>query len=194
VEGYVFEEADLEANGDDLPEFCGGGKVFAAGAEVGEAEVAVASEFDAGGEDTGVEVDDGAELDFEAKLEGAGRERSTVEDPATAFGKGVGESREDSVSLFVAEALDVERMHSRASPYLYLWVSMVSTSESGGGSVNGGRGTVVMSGVTEGRRDWLRRFLSGFGGGVGGWSLRGWGDGAGDRDGSDGDATAAGEY
>ena len=68
LEGGVFEEADLDADGDDLAEVGGGGEVFAAGAEMGEAEVAGAGEFEAGGEDGGVEIDDGAELDLDAEL------------------------------------------------------------------------------------------------------------------------------
>lgn len=47
VEGSVFEEADLEANGDDLAEVGGGGQVFAAGAEMREAEVTGTGEFQA---------------------------------------------------------------------------------------------------------------------------------------------------
>jgi hypothetical protein len=40
VEGGVFEEADLEANSDDLTEVGGGGEVFATSAEMGESEMA----------------------------------------------------------------------------------------------------------------------------------------------------------
>jgi hypothetical protein len=38
-EDCVFEEADHDANGDELAKAGGGGEVFAAGAEIGEAEV-----------------------------------------------------------------------------------------------------------------------------------------------------------
>jgi len=70
--------------------------------------VGAAGEFNAGGEDGDVEVKDGAELDFEAELDGGGGEGFAVEDPASAVGEGVGEEREDGGALFVAEALDVD--------------------------------------------------------------------------------------
>ena len=108
MEGYVFEEADFQAEGDYLAEVGGAAEVFAAGAEVGEGEVGGAGEFDAGGEDGYVEVEDGAELDLEAELDGGGREGFAVEDPAAAVGEGVGEERQDGGALFVAEALDVD--------------------------------------------------------------------------------------
>ena len=88
VEGDVFEEADFDADGYDLAEVGGGGRLFAAGAEVGEGEVAGAGEFEAGGEDGGVEVEDGAELDLDAELHGGGGEGLAVEDPAAAIGEG----------------------------------------------------------------------------------------------------------
>jgi hypothetical protein len=90
VEGRVFEEADLEADGDELTEVGGGGEVFAAGAEMGEAEVSGAGEFEAGGDDGGVEVDNGAELDLNAELHGGGGEGLAVEDPAAAVCEGGG--------------------------------------------------------------------------------------------------------
>ena len=70
VEGRVFEEADLEANGDDLAEVGRGREILAAGAEVRESEMADAGELESGGEDGGVEIDDGAELDFDVELDG----------------------------------------------------------------------------------------------------------------------------
>src|ERR1700730_6912380 len=91
LEGCVFEEADLDADGDELTEVGGGGEVFAAGAEVGEAEGSGAGEFEAGGDDGGVKIDDRAELDLEAELHGGGGEGLAVEDPAAAFGEGGGE-------------------------------------------------------------------------------------------------------
>lgn len=47
VEGGVLDEADLEANGNNLAEVGGGGEVFSACTEVGEAEMASAGEFEA---------------------------------------------------------------------------------------------------------------------------------------------------
>ena len=52
--------------------------MFAAGAEVGEGEVGWAGELDAGGEDGGVEVEDGAELDLDSELDGGGGEGFAV--------------------------------------------------------------------------------------------------------------------
>jgi hypothetical protein len=111
LEGGVFEEAYLKADADDLAKVSRGGEVFAAGAEMGEAEMAGAGEFEAGGEDGGVKIDDGAELDLEAELHCGGREGLAVEYPAAAVGEGGGESGQEAVALFVAEALDVERLH-----------------------------------------------------------------------------------
>jgi hypothetical protein len=116
LEGCVFQEADLDTDGDDLAEVGGGGEIFAAGAEMGEAEVSGAGEFEARGDDGGVEIDDGAELDFNAELHAGGREGLAIEDPAAAVGEGRGEGGKEAVALFVAEALYVERLHGcRAS-------------------------------------------------------------------------------
>ncbi len=73
-----------------------------------------AGEFDAGGEDGGVEVEDGAELDLDAELDGGGGEGLAVEDPASAVGEGVGEERQDGGALFVAEGLEVDGLHCAA--------------------------------------------------------------------------------
>ena len=104
VEFDVFEEADLDAEGDDLAEF-GGAEVFAAGAEVGEGEMGSAGEFDSSGEDGGVEVEDGEELDFEAELDGGGGEGAAFKDPAAAVGERGREQGEDGGAFLVAEAL-----------------------------------------------------------------------------------------
>ena len=111
MEGEIFEEADLEADGDDLAEVRSGGEVLAAGAEVGEAEMTGAGELKAGGDDGGIEIEDGAKLDLEAELHGAGREGSAVEHPAATVGKRRGESGDETVPLFVTEALNIERLH-----------------------------------------------------------------------------------
>jgi hypothetical protein len=47
VESGFLDEADLEANADDLAKVGGGGEVFTAGTEVGEAEVAPTGELKA---------------------------------------------------------------------------------------------------------------------------------------------------
>ena len=82
--------------------------MLAAGAEVLEGEVRGAGELDADGEDGGVEIEDGAELDLYAELDGGGGEGLAVEDPAAAVGEGEGELGQDGGALFVAEALDVD--------------------------------------------------------------------------------------
>lgn len=111
MEGEVFEKADLEADGDDLAEVSGRGAILARGAEVGEAEVAGAGEFEARGDYGGVKVEDGAELNLETELHGAGGECFAVEHPAATVGKPRGEDGEETVSFFVAEALNIERLH-----------------------------------------------------------------------------------
>ena len=111
MEGCVFEEGDLDAEGDDLGEIGGAGEVLAAGAEVGESQVAGAGEFKAGGEDRGIEVNDAAELDLEEELHGVWRDGLAVQDPSAALGKGRPERWEKALTLLVAEALDIERLH-----------------------------------------------------------------------------------
>lgn len=88
LKGGVFEEADLETYGHDLAQLRRGGEVFAAGAEVGKAEVSGAGELEARGDDGCVEVDDGTELNLDTELHGGGRECFAVEDPASAVCKG----------------------------------------------------------------------------------------------------------
>ena len=70
VEGEVFEEGDLDADGDDLGDVVL--EVLAAGAEIGEILVAGAAELNSGGDEGGVELHDKAELDFEAELHAGG--------------------------------------------------------------------------------------------------------------------------
>jgi hypothetical protein len=111
VESRVFEEGDLDAEGNDLPEIGGGGDVLAAGAEVGEPQVAGAGKFKTRGKNRGVEVNDGAELDLESELHGVGGDGLAVQDPSATVGKGRGESWEQPLTLLVAEALDIERLH-----------------------------------------------------------------------------------
>jgi hypothetical protein len=111
VEGDILEEADLDADSDDLTEVGRGGEVFAAGAEMGEAEMAGTGEFEARGENGRIEIDNGAKLDLDAELHGGGRKGFAVEDPAAAVREGCCEGGKKAVALFVAEALNVERLH-----------------------------------------------------------------------------------
>jgi hypothetical protein len=111
MEGVLFEEVDFETNGDDLAEIGGVGEVFAAGTEMGEGEMAGAGEFEARGEDGAVEVDNGTDLDLDAKLHGGGREGLSVNDPSTTFGEGGGQGGKEAVTFFIAKALDFERLH-----------------------------------------------------------------------------------
>jgi hypothetical protein len=115
-QGRIFQEADLDAYGDDLAEIGRGGEIFAAGAKVRQAEVSGAGEMQAGGDDGGVEIDDGAELDFDMEHDGGWRESLAVEDPSAAVGEGGGKDGHEAVALFVTEPLDVERLHGEIGP------------------------------------------------------------------------------
>jgi hypothetical protein len=88
LQGGVLKEADLDTDGDDLAKVGGGGEVFSADAEVGEAEMAGAGELEAGREDGRVEIDDGAELDLDSELHRGGGEGLAFEDPAATVGEG----------------------------------------------------------------------------------------------------------
>lgn len=72
METDLFKKADFEPNGDDLAKFGRRSKIFAAGTEIGEAEVAGASQFEARRNERGIQIHDGAKLDFEAQLDHAG--------------------------------------------------------------------------------------------------------------------------
>jgi hypothetical protein len=137
LEGGVFEEADFDSYGDDLAEVGGGGEVFAPGAEVSEAEVPGAGEFEAGADDGGVEIDDRAELDFDAELHGGRGEGFAVEDPAAAVGEGGCERGEKALAFFVTEALDVERLHEGRASRVG-WLPLGCSSENEGEGVRGG--------------------------------------------------------
>ena len=111
VQGYVFEEADFQADGYDLAEVCRDPGIFPAGAEIGQGEVAGTGQFETRGDDGGIKIKDGAELDLNAEFYGAGRERLSVDHPASAVGKRSGEMGKNALTFFVAEALDVQGLH-----------------------------------------------------------------------------------
>lgn len=111
MEGDIFEKADFEADGHDLAKIRRRSEVFSTGTEIGEGEVTCPREFEAGGYDGGVEVEDGAKLNFETKLHRAGRERPATKNPASTVGQRRGKVWEEAVALFVTEALDIERLH-----------------------------------------------------------------------------------
>ncbi len=113
VQGEVVEEVDFEADGDDLAKLAGDTEMFAAVAEFGKRFVRGSGEFDAGGEDGGIEVDDGAQLDLDAELGVAGRQRIAFEDPAAAVAEGAGEAGKDAVAVFVGKCLDCEGLGHR---------------------------------------------------------------------------------
>jgi hypothetical protein len=69
VQGDVFEEADLQAKDDDLTQLRGDAHVFAQCAELGEDFVPGAREFEAGRKQGGVEVENGTQLNLDAKLQ-----------------------------------------------------------------------------------------------------------------------------
>lgn len=111
VEGDIFEEAEFKAQGKDLVWLRRAGEVVAAGAEVGERGMGGAGEFEPGGDERGVEFDDGAQLDFEAELHAGGREGFALEDPAPGVGKGRGEEREEPLPILIAVSLELECLH-----------------------------------------------------------------------------------
>ena len=112
---------------------------------MGEAEVPGAGEFEARGDDGCVEVDDGAELNLNAELHGGGRECFAVEDPASAVCKSRGERGQDTLALFVAEALNIKRLHGMFEPLpIEVCLPIACSSERERVSVSLGRGTVVM--------------------------------------------------
>lgn len=111
MQRYIFEEADLKANRDHLSQVGGGGEVFAAGAQVGEREVAGPRQFEAGGYDGGVQIDDGAKLDLQPNLHHAGRKGLAAEQPTSTISQRRGEGGQQTLPLFVAEALDIKELH-----------------------------------------------------------------------------------
>ena len=139
MEGEVLKEGQLDADGEDLGDIVG--EVLAAGAEVGELLVAVAGELDAGGDEGGVELEDEAELDFEANLKRGGRKGLAVEDPGSAEGDGGGQGGKEAVALFVGKSLEFNGLQ---------WTSPrreVSADKEFIGGVGGGRddGTALTS-------------------------------------------------
>lgn len=86
--------------------------MFAEHAEAGEVEVAGAGEFEAGGDEGGVQLDDGGELQFEAELKLGEREGAAVEEPAAAERHGFRDGGEQGAALVVAEGDEVE-VHRR---------------------------------------------------------------------------------
>jgi hypothetical protein len=106
--GGFFEEAEFEADGDDAAALGVMGVVAAEGAEAGHADVAVAGEFDASGNEAAVELEDGANLDLKTELGMAGREGFLVKDPAAARGHGVEQVGQDDPMLVVAVAAEVD--------------------------------------------------------------------------------------
>lgn len=111
MEVYILEKADFEANGHNLSQIGWGGEVFSAGAEIGEREMPGASQLKTRGYDRCIEVEDGAELNFESKLHRIGRERLATEDPASTIGQRRGKVRKKTIAFFIAEALDIKELH-----------------------------------------------------------------------------------
>lgn len=88
MEGDVFEEADFEADRDDLPQIGDAGEVLAAGAEVGKGKMAGPGELQPAGDERGIEVESSPKLNFKTELQGGGGESLAVEDPASTVGEG----------------------------------------------------------------------------------------------------------
>lgn len=111
MQGYVFEKADLQPDGDYLAEVSGDLGILSAGAEIGQGEVARTGQFQPRRDDRGIKIKDGAKLDFNPELHCAGRERLSVDNPASAIGKRSCEIGKNALAFFVAEALDVQGLH-----------------------------------------------------------------------------------
>ena len=108
VEGDVFEKGEFEPEREDLAQVDGVAAVTAAGAKAGQGIVGDRGEFDAGGDERGVELDDGAELQLEAKFH-RGRGRGfALEHPAAAVGKGGRKGGQQRGAFGVAVALELE--------------------------------------------------------------------------------------
>src|SRR6185437_10664366 len=111
LQRHIFKEADFETNGHHLSQFSSGGEIFAAGAEVGERKVACAGQLKARGHDGAVEIDDGTKLYFETDLHRGRRECPATKYLSSAVSQRRGQIREQSVTLFVTEALYIEKLH-----------------------------------------------------------------------------------
>ena len=85
--------------------------VSAAGAEIGERQMSGAGELNAGGDEGGIEIEDGTQLDLNTELHRGGRERLAVQDPSAALRKGGGKGRQQIVPFIVTEALDINGLH-----------------------------------------------------------------------------------
>ena len=163
MEGDIFEEGYFETEREDLAQVDGAAAVTAAGAEAGEGVVGDGGEFDAGGDEGGVELDHGAELELEAELDGGGGGSFALEDPAAAVGEGGGEVRQEGGAFGVAIALELEEAelgvlqlgqgcgdeggwvwrHGSGSPWVLQGLSVGQGRGQGGarGFVNGGHVT-----------------------------------------------------
>jgi hypothetical protein len=120
MEGYVFEEVEFEADGEQAAgqrkcDVLAGGsrarpgteKLLARGAERGEGVVGGAGEFEAAGDERGVELDDALELDFDPELDGCRRQGLAFEHPSAALGEGGGEGGQKPLAVLVAVAPEV---------------------------------------------------------------------------------------
>lgn len=82
--------------------------MLAAVAALCEGAVAVACEFDACAEKRGVDLGQGAGLDFKEDIDGGGRGRAAFEDPAAGVVDGVSELGELVRAVRVGEALNLD--------------------------------------------------------------------------------------
>jgi hypothetical protein len=72
-----------------------------------------AGKLNARGDDGSIQIDCSAKLNLQPKLHHAGRKRLAVKDPPSAIGKRRRQRRQQALSFFVAEALDIEGLHLR---------------------------------------------------------------------------------
>lgn len=83
----VFEKAEFEADRDDAATPGVAGVMAAQSAEAAHAEMAVAGQFKARGEEATVELECSAQLNLEAELSDGGRKGLLLEYPAAKAGK-----------------------------------------------------------------------------------------------------------
>jgi hypothetical protein len=111
VQGDILQEAEGEAQTDDAIGLRDALQMVTAGAEIGEGGVGEGGELDAGGDEGAIELDDAAELNFEAELDGVGGEGFAFEDPASTVGEGGGERGKETLPVLIAIGLEIDCIH-----------------------------------------------------------------------------------
>jgi hypothetical protein len=112
VQCDVFEKGNLDTKGNNLTQVGAAAEMATAGTEFSQAEVSGASQFKPRRDERRVEVKDGINLNLDTKGGHAGRERSTLDDPAAAVREDMRKPGQITLTIVVGEALDVERVHA----------------------------------------------------------------------------------